>query len=59
MTRTGIWDAVLALGTLDALNLNDPAISEALGDLPLESSAIPDKFRGYVTRLLKRMTSGN
>jgi uncharacterized sulfatase len=59
MTRTGIWDAVLALGTLDALGLNDPAISEALGDLPLESSAIPDKFRGYVTRLLKRMTSGN
>jgi arylsulfatase A-like enzyme len=59
MTRTGIWDAVLALGTLDALGLNDPAISEALGDLPLESSAIPDKFRGYVGRLIKRMTAGN
>jgi uncharacterized sulfatase len=59
MTRTGIWDAVLALGTLDALGLNDPAIAEALGDLPLESSAIPDKFRGYVGRLIKRMAAGN
>ena len=55
MTQTGIWDAVLALGTLDSLALDDALFSDVLGKLPRQSAAVPEKFSRYVGRLLEHM----
>jgi uncharacterized sulfatase len=59
MTRTGIWDAVFALGTLDALALDDDPFSEVLRKLPRQSPGVHEKFSRYVGRLLDRMTAEN